>query len=338
MSLDDLSTVTFTYYNVLNLVESPGIYVGDGSAQIFQYGSLEKPIDQSRGIIRNIHREQPHFLATIETESLDSMEKLSAIDKADGRFAKSLSDLYFKVLIPGNDGRGINIGLWLDRRLRVDFIVQSFRELTGPYEGKDVKLFSRDFPVVEIRDAGAQVGSKPRFIWAAFHLKSQRMDTEGDHSDIDFHLKRELQWNGQLDILKKHYQDVYGEKIPIIFGGDGNGDFRTYPEFVRTKSAGFIETLDAIQVRKDDPRRLTQSYFPKNQPPTFSQLDVILLDKSTVARGAILDAHTVVDTDESGKVRPLPATYQERKGYSSDHALNTVVLDREKFIGKESVH
>ncbi|MCP5916410.1 hypothetical protein NL317_30780, partial [Klebsiella pneumoniae] len=82
-------------YNVLNLTESPGVYVDQpNGTRVFQYGKLEKPRFQSRGIIRNIHRERPHLLATIETESLDSMNQLAAIDAAEGKHGQSLSDLY----------------------------------------------------------------------------------------------------------------------------------------------------------------------------------------------------------------------------------------------------
>lgn len=298
-------------YNVLNLTESPGKYVTVDGKQVFQYGTLLKPPEQIAGVIRNIKSEMPDMIVGIEIESLDAMEKF---DRA------GLGDLYYRILVPGNDERGINIGIFVRRDLAIDIEVQSHREMVHVYLGKEVKVFSRDFPVVSFRNPGAPEDSEPVLILAGVHLKSQRSETE----DLLAIGKRTAQVEVMTDVIDV-YEKKYGGRVPIFMAGDFNADVTKGAEFKKLKSSGYVDAFDVIKIPEGTNQRVTQSYFPAEGAPSYSQLDAVFASKSAAKK--IVEAHVVEDLGPDGKALPLPASFAERETRASDHRAVSVTID-----------
>lgn len=319
IDLAKIGTTKFSSYNVLNLIERPGKYVNLKGKEVWQYGPLEKPPYQVEAVIRHILHEKPQFLVGVEIESLDAMLKLNA---------SGLGNEYFMILIPGNDPRNINVGYFIHKSIGLDAEVQSYKHVTHFYEGRTVKLMSRDFPVITFRVPGASVNEDPLFVYAGLHLKSQR--AEGlDAGSVQ---KRRAQVIGLLEILKRDYEDPYNGRVPVILSGDFNSDLNQSAELQPLKGK-FVDTLDVAGVPVSDPSlRATHSFFPRDAsgrglPPVYSQLDGILVSKNSVEKGFVKDAHVLPDMNEDGSFRPLPRSLAERQANGSDHRMLSMTFD-----------
>lgn len=319
VDLATIGTTKFSSYNFLNLLQSEGTYETVGGKRVWQYGQLEKPTHQIEGVIRQILHERPMFLTGVEIESIDAMEKLSA---------SGLHDEYFMVLIPGNDRRGINVGTFIHRSIGLDAEVQSYRKLTHQYEGRTVRLMSRDFPVITFRVPGADLSEDPLFIYAGVHLKSQR----GSGVDVNSVEKRKEQILGMMEVLRRDYEVPYGGRVPIIIAGDFNADLNVSAEIQPLKEK-FMDTLDVVGIPPSDlDGRATYSYFPtsaegRRLPVDYSQLDGILVSKNTAKKGFVKEAHVVPDRNEDGSFRPLPRYPAERDKNGSDHRMVSMTFD-----------
>ena len=319
IKLSDMAKLKFSEFNMLNLIESPGRYQEINGVRKFISGRFDKSADQVRELVEMMNRLDSDILVGLEVESLSSMVKL------DGMGIKGAD---FKLNIPGNDDR-ISIGVWINPLLDVDIKVQSMRELEHSYLGQTEKVFSRDFPVIMIYDAGANMETtEPRLIIFANHGKSQR--TTPGSSDFESKIKRGLQAQVGADIVD-YYAKLYPNARRMVTG-DFNADLALAPELAPYRNMGMIDLFDHLKVPVGNPERATQSYFPRGGRPEYSQLDGILLDPRFVSSGAILDGGVVHYLDDRGRPMGLPTTFKMREAEASDHRPVSMVLNMKKLF------
>ncbi len=308
VKLAEQSRLKVISYNVLNLEESKGKWTKIDGKRVFQYGKITKPQHQIDAILRNIRAEKPDLMIGLEIESLNAMERV-------------LGGEYFKILVPGNDDR-INIGFLVHRRFAVDIEVQSHRQMKHLYQGEQKAVFSRDFPLLIFRDAGAPEGADPFLILGGVHLKSQRGGEEV--ADVGYALKRKEQIRVMMEILR----GKFGDRTPIYVAGDFNANLGTAAEFQGLRDAGYQDAFQIMGVPEN--QRHTHVYFPPEGAPLIrQQLDGFFA--SPAGAGKIIEAKVMADLGPDGKPLPPVQTYEDRQtSRGSDHRGVSVTLDLTK--------
>lgn len=296
-------------YNMENVIEEEGKYLTIEGKQVYQYGKFLKPPEETKGVVRNILSRRPDVIVGIEMGDLHAMMKLNEY---------GLDGLYFMIVVPGNDSR-INVGFLIRKDLAVDVEIQSHREMMHDYLGNDVKLFSRDFPVLSFRDPGAAADSDPIFMIGGVHFKSQRMDElkPGEvHPDPGFVLKRTLQADATVAILED-YNRHYGGRVPLFIAGDFNADLNKGKEFKRFVSAGLTNAADLMGIPVGSIERSTHSYFPEGESPLYGEIDGFFGFGPSAKK--IKKSGVVKELTKDGKEMNPPSSYNERDGRASDH-------------------
>lgn len=249
--------------------------------------------------------------------------EIKDIETAQTYADQYLGGEYQAILIEGNDGRGIDICYFVKKDLPFDFEVQSHKYIKSS-RSNDL-VFSRDLPVVLVREKGADPTTSPLFAMIGTHYKSQVGDTAALQKT---QAKRAEQVQASIaivaDLLKK-FPD-----LAIFFGGDFNNDLRRSPEFAPLFAAGFQDSMDVTQTVPAE-QRGTQYFLP--DPAVFGanpgliveQLDGILVNP--VARGFVLQAGIQKDIDEAGNETSPPKTKEDEDRRGSDHDAVFLVMD-----------
>lgn len=306
--MSEQSRLKIVSYNVLNLEEAKGKWIKVGGKRVFEYGKITKPKHQVEAILRNIRAEKPDLMIGIEIESLNAMERV-------------LGDEYFKILVPGNDDR-INIGFLVHKRFAVDIEVQSHRDVKHLYQGSEKPVFSRDFPLLVFRDAGAPGTADPVLILGGVHLKSQRGGEEV--ADVGFGMKRKEQVRVMMEILR----GKFGDRIPIYVAGDFNAQVASAVEFQGLRDGGYRDAFEVVGLPAS--QRNTHVYFPPGGAPLIrQQLDGFFA--SPLGAGKIIDARVMADLDPDGKPIPPVQSFEDRQELrGSDHSGIAVTIDLSK--------
>lgn len=282
----------------------------------------EKSEEDKLTLAIRLKKQNPDIIIAAEVKDIET-----ATDFAN----KYLDGLYQPLLIEGNDQRGIDICYFIKKDLPFDIGLQSHKNtlMSNPDQGV---LFSRDLPVLLIREAGSNTESAPLMIIAGVHYKAQMPDPKKDKKATE---RRAQQVQGSVEIIK-WYKNKF-PKTPVFISGDFNNDIRNSPEF----SPFFVNQYkDAMDISKDSPpkeRRGTQYFFfsPEQRPPQTNllsneQLDAVLVDP--VGQEYILSAGIQRDVDINGNETPFPKNAQDVNDRASDHDGVYIVIDFEKLL------
>lgn len=280
---------------------------------------VEKPESHKRTLALRIKKQDPDIIIAAEVKDIQT-----ATEYAE----KYLDGLYQPILVEGNDQRGIDVCFFIKKDLPFDIQVQSHKEIPTSQEEVIDPLFSRDLPVLLIRQPNALPKSQPLMVLAGVHYKAQMPDPVKDKKA---QIRRAKQVTGTVKILQK-LKETYPDS-PIFLSGDFNNDVRDK----KSEFKPFYENSfnDAMNIAKDSPpeeQRGTQYFFfeekaPPGQQGTLSneQLDVVFAD--TNGQKYILSAGIQRDVDEKGIERPKPQSPDEVNQRASDHDGVFAVID-----------
>ena len=326
----DIKSFVFGQYNMEDMIEtlSPEAQKAGVSRLLYNPSEgdrqksapvLEKPEMKLAGVAATFLRADPDVAVVEEVTSLEALQYVNE---------KYLGSRYVVILIPGNDKRGINIGILVKRDLPFDFEVQSYRNMSHPVTGKP--LFSRDLPVVTFREKNSAPDSPPVFVAMGTHYKSQRPEP-GDPQSI---LARGDQVQGTIAIIK-HYEERFGADLPIFLLGDYNREVGTASEFKALwAEGGMKDSFDMAPADHSVPpgqARYTEKYFNDDGQIFWSQLDSISGSRSVQALGLFTDAQILAYLDAKGQPMGWPMSVAEFEKVPSDHRMVRVVVDFQKL-------
>lgn len=302
---EEIGKLTVVAYNMLNL----GTHVGK-----FAYDPMTGTYTKIKGgqsKEARFREEQAAILAEVgadaviapEVEGLLALQQFNALDAGYA---------YHPILEPGNDGRGIDIGMMLRRDLPLRWEMRTHKNdmFRDPVTGRTMKLFSRDIPVMILR-----LGDDPRplLILMGTHFKSKR-DRPGDRQS---RLLRKAQVDGAMAIADDLFKE-FGADAPIVFGGDFNGDIHAEAEFATLQRAlAMQDAFDLMTPPMTAAERVTHTYHPQRGPTSKAQLDALFV--SNGIQHCLEKAYVYRYKDALGRVKPVPNTIGQRKDNPSDH-------------------
>ncbi len=300
-------------YNTLNLRRQIGQYVDKNGKRVFKKVNEAKPEWQTKWIANIIKRENADIVFLQEVEGRQVAYDFNRI---------YLNNEYQIFYTGGNDPRGINIAILVHKRLPFDYEIHSHRKLkmkdpTPGKDGEEVGFFSRDFPVVLVKNKKED----PLFLLGGVHLKSQRQRGADPNS---YHL-RDAQVKNTLKIVGD-YIDEYNN-IPMLIAGDFNADLRAAPEFnVLRKGRILKDSFESVKPPVEKNQRITHSFHPRGGTTNYNQLDGIFHRNMEVKEAKVLR----YKDPETGQERPLPRTWKQREKNPSDHfpIMSVVKLKR----------
>lgn len=313
--LAKLETIKIMAYNVENFFEHVGKFIREGAVKLVRQTKPEPKPEHDTNAIAEI----------INKKIMPDVAIITEIDTERGldRFAREkLGGLYEGILIEGNDGRGIDIGLLINRALAVNVEVRTnkYQTWNDPASGgREVLLHSRDVPVFILR---AKREGEPFLIVLGIHSKSKR-DRAGDKQSEKW---RTAQHEDIANRIIAELKQEFGENAPIIVAGDSNTDVINGKELIALRKLGFKDVLDFAPkhefIQPED--RWNHSYHPRGGEANYKQTDTILLSPSLQGdrvRSATINYYL----DENGQPKK-PATFEERGKQPSDHVPMSAVL------------
>ncbi len=318
-NIKDIKTLKVGSYNLYNLYEYQGKLVYDYEGHRGRMVEEPRPKEafKIKELAQTILSEDPDILVCQEVEKIQALELFNRLH---------LKGAYRVLLIEGNDPRGIDIAFLVKKDLPFDLKLLSHKNRLAkdPLFPKRAatRIFSRDLPVLEIREKGKTSESLPLLSVFGTHYKSKR-PRPGDPLG---EMLRKVQVEETLKLIEI-YKEIYGPKFVYILAGDFNGQARSEAAFEAIqKNKDMGDPFDFIEPKASDLERVTHSYHPKASeedphPVTeYSQIDHILVsswflqDKTRMKK-----IYVYRYKNEDNSVRPLPKTWDEREKNPSDH-------------------
>lgn len=323
--LQDEKRIIVATWNVENVMENRGAYFLNGiNPDTSTYHYTREPqndlaledwkFEAKQNKILRIGRDlnesgQPlaHFIISPEIETLRAADHLFNSGNLAGK--------YRSVLIEGNDERGIDVGFAVRADLDVILEAETHKHTlwNDPAERQPMRLFSRDLPVVIVKDRATK---KALLILIGTHAKSKR-DRPGDPEST---MLRTAQHEASKLIIQS-YERAY-PSTPILLGGDFNTDVRHGREVVAIRSS-MKEALDISGATE----RITETYFPPTGGVVASQFDAIFMNAATsrlVKKAEVLPEYDRI----TGRRLGVPKSFDDRqRNYPSDHRAVAVVFE-----------
>lgn len=264
----------------------------------------------------------PDFIVCPEVENLEAANQLLNGGPMWGR--------YHVFLNRGNDSRGFDIAFGVRSDLDIEVEMETHKDLTwlDPVENSWQKLFSRDIPVLVVRDRPTR---KVVLLVFGMHDKSKR-DRPGDEQSRIF---SRAQQEAKV-LITEQYKQRFGSHIPMMWMGDVNRNAarreagRTSGEF-DPELTPFLDTgFDAFDLAGVI-NRVTQTYHPKDGSPMIkSQLDLHLVSPSLAPY--VLHSAVVPDFGRKGYRTTDPVDYFDRnRHFMSDHRAVVTAIDGRAF-------
>lgn len=323
--LQDEEQIIITSWNVENVMENRGSFFLNGVNEETQTYHYERNRENDRPLedwkfpakqekLARVGQDLQingsplsHFIVSPEVETLNA---------ADGLYNTGvLAGKYRSILIEGNDERGIDVAFAVRADLDVTIEAETHKDTmwNDPVTHQKVRLFSRDIPVLIIKDGPT---GKVLMILAGNHAKSKR-DRGGDHESTQL---RTAQYEA-AKLIFESYKQKY-PNTPIFFAGDFNTDAKKGPEVAPIRSI-MIDAFDVVGAKD----RVTQTYYPPEGGMIASQLDAVFMTEN--ATRYVLKAEVLPEFDRhTGKRLGVPKSFQDRQdNYPSDHRAIAVVLD-----------
>ncbi len=319
-NIDELKELRVVGYNVLNLFHFVGSFKhepGSGNRRVPQgSGPTDKPESEREGVAKAIRDLDPDVLVMTEVENLETMQQ----------FSKTyLHDRYESYLIEGNDARGIDVGFYVRRSLKLHVEHRTNKEevWNDPTEGNaEGAVFSRDLPVLILRK---KAGDYPLLILAGTHYKSKR-DRDGDPQS---RIHRAAQVAATSRIFSKIYEE-FGKDAPLAMAGDFNGSVNEEPEFRSLfLQSKLKDAFDLVRPALSERDRITHTYHPREMPAERHQIDAVLL--APWLQQFVRTGRVYRYLGRGGAPLPIPETFDERKRNPSDHFPVYVELDLERM-------
>ena len=307
-----LEVLTVGAYNLLNLFEKKGkIY--DKAHQIFDLlPTGRRPLEETLKSLSDL-KAQAEIIKNNQYDILtvSEVENLAALSAFSDEFLDGEYDSY---LVEGNDPRGIDVGFLVKSSLPVEVEQRSHRNEVWndpTQEGKQSRLFSRDFPALLFKTSK---NAKPFMIYFGTHFKSKRDRPKDPESRI----LRAAQAERASQIVKA-YEKEFGSQARVFVAGDFNGEVNHEKEFAPLlRGATLEDSFDVVSPPLSKEERITHSYFPKDGNPNWAQLDAVLVN-SEAAR-FVQHAKVPHYHDKNGNELPVPKSYEELKKHQpSDH-------------------
>jgi hypothetical protein len=298
----DAETKTYKYV--------PDVAVPVEHMQEWQFDAKQDKIADASFYLGFEDKPLSHIIISPEVDSIEAANTLFNSNDLKGK--------YRTFLVEGNDSRGIDIAFAIRADLDVTVEVETYKETTwrDPVEGQRAKLFSRDLPVLIIRDRETK---KVLLVVVGNHAKSQR-DRAGD---IESKIIRTAQYQAAGKIIQSYF-DRFGKNLPLVFAGDFNTNIQTSDQLAPIKAILGEDSLAVAGVED----RTTSTYHPLDGGPMeASQIDAAFfspcLSKGIVKAVVLPEFHPV-----TGNLLPqAPLTYEDRENfYPSDHRAISTML------------
>lgn len=249
---------------------------------------------------------------------VQEVDQASTMDDFQKRY---LQASYRVLLIDGNDGRGIDSGLYVKRDFPLIVEAQSFKNLADA----DGPIFRRDAITFVFRNPNS---GRALFALVGVHLKSMR-DVPGDPKGTKQRAREVL----GLGLVYHEIQKAFGSQFPVLISGDFNNEVSTAPEFDPLRVWGFRDALDLVQYAS--PRHTHFYFIPMGRKlhRSFLQLDSTQVDASAQSMGLLMDARVLPQMDDQGQWLKDPQTMADKKaaGRPSDHKASLIILDASKL-------
>ncbi len=290
---------------------------------------VEKTIERSYGqnlrMAARLKAQDPDIIIGMEVKDIESGQKFAQ---------EFLDDKYQAILIEGNDQRGIDVCFFVKRTLNLDFEVESHKKYSLTNDPND-PVFSRDLPVLYVRQAGASKSSQPLMAVFASHLKSQLGANKKNGIDKTA-IKRTEQVEASLQIMTEIKKKYPG--IPMVMGGDFNNDVRMAREFEGLYAWGLADALDFDRNPIPKAARNTHYFFkldgetpdPSDSVLVSSQIDGMFVNSEFSKY--ILQAGIQRDLRPDGTPAGIPKDADAVNKRASDHDGLFLVIDFAKMV------
>ena len=328
--IDSIDTLTLGQYNLQELSEYRGaefpsfqnrrtrFYFDPSTGGRLKHSpEFIKPTKKLRALAATITRENPDIAVVEEVENIFVLQKFNEM---------YLGNQYKTILIPGND-QTKSIGFLVKTDLPFDLEVQSFKNV-GRVD-KDKHLFTRDLPVMLVREAGSGRDSQPLFAVMGAHFKALQKD-----SLASIFRTRELEIGAAMKI-SGYYKTKFGAILPQFLLGDLNEDVNLSSRLAYLwKYSGFKDVFNTIFPESSVPERMrvTHTAHPSNRKAIRTQLDTIAGSRSVQHQELFLDAKVIPYLGHNGGEKPIPMNIEERDRNPSDHFMMIAQIDFAKLL------
>lgn len=283
-----------------------------------------KPIEQVRQLAAVFHDLNADIYMLCEVGGRESLENFNR---------HFLSDRYHVHLLEGNSDRGIDLGYLVRKDLpfKYDLLSHKHRSIDFLYPHEKLSQetdytdrpsgrltshrFSRDVLELRLFAPDAQV---PSLVLLMAHLKSQL-----DRDRID-PLGRDRR-KAELEKLVKIYLEIerdLGESVPVIVGGDFNGNaglVNTDPEFAAIYRDTRLRDVLELAGRSADDRYTHMQIDPRGGGSQNKQLDYIFVPPALHANIVAAESFVYRYKDAWGFVVPPPRNLSDKRLLPSDH-------------------
>jgi len=286
------------------------------------FESFQKTKENLESLEKLIETNNPALIVLIEVYNKETMV---SFDK------EFLKDKYEEILIEGNDGRSVDLGLWVRKDLPIEIEIHTHKNLVN--SATNHLIFSRDLPTYIIREKrDGTVAKNPFLILQGTHYKSQRGD---DPKDPGSDLKRREQSDATAELIVQ-YERMY-PKTPIAVVGDFNNEMRANrsPEFSALRILPMHDAFDVAPDTVPESERVTHYFFPKGEPVKTSQMDTMLINDEGVNKKVLKSAKVLHHLTASGEEIPSPNTFRQREKQLSDHKPTLYIFDLENLLAED---
>lgn len=311
-------------YNILNLMRHVGRFLRDDEGNFRRdargklipapgHGPIDKDEEKIKESARAILESDPDILALQEVEDIEILRYF---------VENYLEDKYDFFLIEGNDSRKIDIGFIVKKDLPFDLEYRTNKAemWTDPVTKRRQRLFSRDLPVMIVRQPGRK---DPLFAVLGTHYKSM-----GDRpADPKSNRLRTAQVERTTEIIER-LRSEFGAELPIMMTGDFNDNVGPHSTTAMLFSrSGLKDAFDRFngtekEIKKED--RTTFVFFQKSPDGRLqrilNQLDAVLTN------GFLHDLISAVyvyryrsGPKPTDPPKPIPSTPEEVAANPSDH-------------------
>lgn len=278
-----------------------------------------KSEEEMAAVVRIIAKYKPDIISIQEMQDVHAFLELSRRTNEGGT---GIANDYLPLLIEGNDGRGIDVGVLVRADFPLDYTYVSHRRepMTNPLYPQVQRAFTRDTTALVASVKGTNI---PLFIVLSGHFKSKH----SAGADFEGVGRRGAESEAAANVVQ-YYQALY-PGVPIVFGADFNGAAHRDAEFAPLiRRAKLADAFDAIpdpkkRVAADDPRRKTYTYFPPGGGIVQNQLDGLLVNKAMAPFLQNVDSGSAIDA--RGRSLPRPTTLAEKDG--NDHLPQFMDVD-----------
>ena len=303
-SPEQIKNLRLGTYNVYNLYqEVRDQAVRDDYLQKMPVNAYHARQSSLDGVAKAINESNLDIVVVQEVEHKSALQRFS-----DER----LGGQYQAFILPGNDGRGIHIGMLVRKDLGFAYEYVSNRNhfWKDPVSKQHEFLIKRDLPMLLVKDPKT---NEIVFVVLGAHLKSKR-DRQGDPNSS---IARTAEAERVAEIIT-NLQKSFGEKTPILLAGDFNGDVHTDPDLNSLRQHPVLKnvfsSLDPAQLPSE---KVTHTFHPFGGKTSYSQLDTFWVSESLLRYISYGEIYRY--TDAYGKELPIPSNIRMRKKNPSDH-------------------